>query len=135
MDLKNGLVEILNAPPPNAGGHNSVAGVSVEHRPNPLFADLLNEWIAFRHPSNIVIGEDFNFNKQIKPNTWAGYADNIKHNLGPTFKAYNCTVQEITVDLRKGFYSFRLKTGSRNPRSQRITQLSIKRLTTRLVER
>lgn len=98
---------------------NGVVGSSQEHKEqayderenSPLFADLLNEWVAFRHPDNIVVGEDFNFDKQIKLNTWAGYADNIKHNLYPTFMAYGCTVQEVTVDLLKGFYSNRLKNG------------------------
>ena len=77
------------------------------------FADLFNEWLAFRHPDNIVIGEDFNFDRTIKINTWAGYAENIEHNLYPTFKAYGCTVQEVTPELLKGHYSYRLKHGKK----------------------
>ena len=83
------------------------------HSANPLFADLLNEWLAFRHPDNIVVGEDFNFDRTIKLNTWAGYADNIKQNLYPTFNAYGCTVQEIAPDLLKGHYAYRLKHGKK----------------------
>lgn len=83
------------------------------HSANPLFADLLNEWLEFRHPDNIVVGEDFNFDKTIKLNTWAGYAENIKRNLYPTFKAYGCTVKEITPELLKGHYAYRLKHGKK----------------------
>lgn len=83
------------------------------HSANPLFADLLIEWLEFRHPDNIVVGEDFNFDRTIKLNTWAGYADNIKQNLYPTFKAYGCTVQEITPELLKGHYAYRLKHGKK----------------------
>lgn len=111
VDLKNGIVEIPVAKGPKTAAKKAKADTSMEQVQNPLFADLLNEWIAFRHPSNIVIGEDFNFDRQIKLNTWAGYADNIKRNLYPTFMAYGCTVQEVTVDLLKGFYSNRLKNG------------------------
>ena len=111
VDLKNGVAEISTANPKKATAKKAEDNTPVEQCRNPLFADLLNEWLAFRHPSNIVIGEDFNFDKQIKLNTWAGYADNIKHNLYPTFMAYGCTVQEVTVDLLKGFYSNRLKNG------------------------
>ena len=111
VDLKNGVVEIPAVKSPKAAVTKAKADTSVDQRRNPLFADLLNEWLAFRHPNNIVIGEDFNFDRQIKLNTWAGYADNIKRNLYPTFMAYGCTVQEVTVDLLKGFYSNRLKNG------------------------
>lgn len=78
-----------------------------------MFADLLNEWLKFRHPDNIVVGDDFNFDKQIRLNTWAGYADNIKHILYPTFKAYGCTVKEVTPELLKGHYSYCLKHGKK----------------------
>ena len=60
-----------------------------------------------------MVGEDFNFDKTIKLNTWAGYADNIKQNLYPTFKAYGCTVREVTPELLKGHYSYRLKHGKK----------------------
>lgn len=110
VDLKNGVVEIPTTAK-KLTAKKVKADTPAEPQRNPLFADLLNEWIAFRHPSNIVVGEDFNFDKQIKLNTWAGYADNIKHNLYPAFMAYGCTVQEVTVDLLKGFYSNRLKNG------------------------
>jgi len=111
VDLKTGVTE-----PPVAKTKKSIVQSEepddpVAQSPNPLFADLLNEWLAFRHPSNVVVGEDFNFDKVIKLNTWAGYADNIKQNLYPTFKAYGCTVKEVTPDLLKGHYSYRLKNG------------------------
>lgn len=111
VDLKNGVAEKTSTKKKKSAGQDKTADKLVEQSRNPLFADLLNEWIAFRHPSNIVIGEDFNFDKPIKLNTWAGYADNIKHNLYPTFVAYGCTVQEMTVDMLKGFYANRLKSG------------------------
>ena len=78
-----------------------------------LFADLMNEWLSFRHPENIVVGEDFNFDRTIKLNTWAGYADNIKRNLYPTFKAYRCSVSEVTPELLKEHYVYRLKQGKK----------------------
>ncbi|WP_368293466.1 tyrosine recombinase XerC [Dehalobacter sp. TBBPA1] len=59
------------------------------------------------------MGEDFNFDKPIKLNTWAGYAENIERNLYPTFKAHGCTVREITPDLLKGHYAYRLKSGKK----------------------
>ncbi|XCH79111.1 MAG: site-specific integrase [Candidatus Dehalobacter alkaniphilus] len=110
LDLKNGVADktLAHEEPEN----NSVQDNSDEkHSLNPLFADLLNEWLEFRHPDNVVVGEDFNFDKTIKLNTWAGYAENIKQNLYPTFMAYGCTVQEITPELLKGHYSYRLKNG------------------------
>jgi len=113
VDLKNGVADQTFAhekPEKNSVQDNSDGE---NHPENPLFADLLNEWIAFRHPDNIVVGEDFNFDQTIKLNTWAGYADNIRHNLYPTFKAYGCTVNEVTPDLLKGHYSFRLKNGKK----------------------
>ena len=108
VDLKNGVAEM-----PNARAKKQTAKKEQSNAPaaNLLFADLLNEWLAFRHPDNIVVGEDFNFDKKIKLNTWAGYADNIKHNLYPTFMAYGCTVGEVTVEMLKGLYSNRLKSG------------------------
>jgi len=109
VNVKKGIDETLKKS--NKKEVQVSLGEEVEKSQNPLFADLLNEWIAFRHPDNIVVGEDFNFDKPIKLNTWAGYADNIKHNLYPTFVAYGCTVQEITVDMLKGFYASRLKSG------------------------
>jgi len=102
VDLKNGVTDL---------SHEHKEQTDDEFRNDPLFADWLTEWLAFIHPSNVVIGEDFNFDKPIKINTWAGYAGNIKHNLYPTFKAYGCTVQEVTPELLKGFYSKRLKSG------------------------
>ena len=102
VELKNGLI---NAPQEQ---DEQVANESVNEL---LFGDLLNEWLAFRHPDNIVVGEDFNFDKKIKLNTWVGYADNIKHNLYPTFMEYGCTVGEVTVEMLKGYYSDRLKSG------------------------
>jgi hypothetical protein len=77
VDLKNGVAEMPTAKSKKSIAEKDEADIPVEQGRNPLFADLLNEWIAFRHPSNIVVGEDFNFDKQIKLNTWAGYADNI----------------------------------------------------------
>jgi integrase len=112
LDLKNGTADktFAHEVPEKSIAHDD----SDENHPaNPLFADLLNEWLAFRHPDNIVVGEDFNFDRTIKLNTWAGYADNIKQNLYPTFKAYGCTVQEITPDLLKGHYAYRLKHGKK----------------------
>lgn len=111
VDLKNGVADQPAERKKSKSSNETKKGVS-EGR-NPLFADLLNEWLEFRHPDNIVVGDDFNFDKQIKLNTWAGYADNIKHNLAPTFKAYGCTVREITSELLKGHYSYRLKNGKK----------------------
>lgn len=110
LDLKNGAADKAfnrEAPERTIAVENS----HENHSANPLFADLLNEWLDFRHPDNIVVGEDFNFDRTIKLNTWAGYAENIEHNLYPTFKAYGCTVREITPELLKGHYAYRLKTG------------------------
>lgn len=107
VDLKNGVAE---QPQERRAKRQRIAKSKAA---NSLFADLLNEWLAFRHPDNIVVGEDFNFDKTIKLNTWAGYADNIKHNLYPTFKAYGCTVSEVTPELLKGHYSYRLKHGKK----------------------
>ncbi len=116
LDLKNGIADkdedtfVQETTEEN----NNVQNASDEnHSENPLFADLLNEWLAFRHPDNIVVGEDFNFDKTIKLNTWAGYAENIERNLYPTFKAYGCTVREVTPELLKGHYSYRLKSGKK----------------------
>jgi integrase len=116
LDLKNGIADkdedtfVQETTEEN----NNVQNASDEnHSENPLFADLLNEWLAFRHPDNIVVGEDFNFDKTIKLNTWAGYAENIERNLYPTFKAYGCTVREVTPELLKGHYSYRLKNGKK----------------------
>lgn len=111
VDLKNGVVEQPSERKKSKAGKK--VNISIPEGRNPLFADLLNEWLEFRHPDNIVVGDDFNFDKQIKLNTWAGYADNIKHNLYPTFKAYGCTVREITPELLKGHYSYRLKHGKK----------------------
>lgn len=111
IDLKNGVVE--KPKEHKKTQNNSGAVESVPKGRNPLFADLLNEWLKFRHPDNIVVGDDFNFDKQIKLNTWAGYADNIKHNLYPTFKTYGCAVSEVTPDLLKGYYSYRLNRGKK----------------------
>lgn len=112
LDLKNGVTE--KAPKHETTEKSIVQGnTDRNHSVNILFADLLNEWLEFRHPDNIVVGEDFNFDKTIKLNTWAGYADNIKQNLYPTFKAYGCTVQEITPELLKGHYAYRLKNGKK----------------------
>ncbi len=101
LDLKNGVTDKTSAhetPEKNIAQEKA----DDDHSENPLFADLLKEWLEFRHPDNIVVGEDFNFDKTIKLNTWAGYAENIEHNLYPTFKAYGCTVKEVTPDLLKG---------------------------------
>ena len=87
LDVKNGVADKTfehETPEKKVVQDNS----DDNHSANPLFADLLNEWLEFRHPDNIVVGEDFNFDKTIKLNTWAGYAENIKRNLYPTFKAY-----------------------------------------------
>ncbi|TEB17120.1 putative prophage phiRv2 integrase [Pelotomaculum sp. FP] len=116
LDLKNGVADkaekTLAHEEPDED--NSVQNDSdANQSANPLFADLLKEWLAFRHPDNIVVGEDFNFDRRIKLNTWAGYADNIERNLYPTFKAYGCTVREITPDLLKGHYAYRLKSGKK----------------------
>lgn len=111
IDLRNGVAEQPKERK-KAKFNKSVSKGSSEGR-NPLFADVLNEWLKFRHPDNIVVGDDFNFDKQIKLNTWAGYADNIKHNLYPTFKTYDCTVREVTPEVLKGFYSHRLKLGKK----------------------
>ncbi|HMM06926.1 MAG TPA: tyrosine-type recombinase/integrase [Clostridiales bacterium] len=113
VDLKNGVTEqsVTKAKTKKSPVQQEEPDKSAEQPQNPLFADLLNEWLAFRHPSNVVVGEDFNFDRVIRLNTWAGYADNIKQNLYPTFIEYGCTVQEITPDLLKGFYSYRLKSG------------------------
>ncbi|MDR3344946.1 MAG: site-specific integrase [Oscillospiraceae bacterium] len=111
VDLKNGVAETTPTKRKKSVVPKKSADKPVEQPRNPLFADLLNEWLSFRHPDNIVVGEDFNFDKKIKLNTWAGYADNIKHNLHPTFMAYGCTVQEITVEMLKGLYASRLKSG------------------------
>ena len=112
VDLKNGVADktFASEKPENNDAQVDENNIRSE---NLLFADLLNEWIAFRHPDNIVVGEDFNFDNTIKLNTWAGYADNIKRNLYPTFKAYGCTVKEVTPELLKGHYSFRLKNGKK----------------------
>jgi len=112
LDMKNGVADktFAHEVPEKSIAHDDS---DENHSANPLFADLLNEWLAFRHPDNIVVGEDFNFDRTIKLNTWAGYADNIKQNLYPTFKAYGCTVQEITPDLLKGHYAYRLKHGKK----------------------
>ncbi len=110
VDLKNGVTEQSVTKTKKPIVQRAEPDEPTEQSRNPLFADLLNEWLAFRHPSNVVVGEDFNFDKTIKLNTWAGYADNIKQNLYPTFKAYGCTVKEVTPDLLKGHYSYRLKT-------------------------
>lgn len=112
LDLKNGVADktfVYETPKKSAVQDYSDDNPSA----NPLFADLLKEWLAFRHPDNIVVGEDFNFDKTIKLNTWAGYAENIEHNLYPIFKAYGCTVREITPDLLKGHYAYRLKNGKK----------------------
>ena len=111
VDVKNGVDETIAKPkkkekPVDAG---EIADISE----NLLFADLLNEWVAFRHPDNIVVGEDFNFDKTIKLNTWGGYANHIKQTLYPIFKAHGCTVREVTPDLLKGHYSYRLKNGKK----------------------
>lgn len=113
LDLKNGVAEkTLAHEEPDED--NSVQNDSdANQSANPLFADLLKEWLAFRHPDNIVVGEDFNFDRRIKLNTWAGYAENIERNLYPTFKAHSCTVREITPDLLKGHYAYRLKSGKK----------------------
>ena len=112
LDLKNGVADKTSAyetPEKNVAQDNA----DDTRSENPLFADLLKEWLEFRHPDNIVVGEDFNFDKTIKLNTWAGYAENIEHNLYPTFKAYGCTVKEVTPDLLKGHYAYRLKNGKK----------------------
>jgi hypothetical protein len=112
LDVKNGVADKTfehETPEKKVVQDNS----DDNHSANPLFADLLNEWLEFRHPDNIVVGEDFNFDKTIKLNTWAGYAENIKRNLYPTFKAYGCTVKEITPELLKGHYAYRLKHGKK----------------------
>jgi integrase len=113
VDLKNGVAEqpVAKTRTKKSPVQQEEPDKSAEQPQNPLFADLLNEWLAFRHPSNVVVGEDFNFDRVIRLNTWAGYADNIKQNLYPTFIEYGCTVQKITPDLLKGFYSYRLKSG------------------------
>lgn len=116
LDLKNGVADKVEktfaheAPEENYSIQDDSDG---NHSADPSFADLLKEWLAFRHPDNIVVGEDFNFDKTIKLNTWAGYAENIEHNLYPTFKAYGCTVREITPELLKGHYAYRLKHGKK----------------------
>lgn len=116
LDLKNGVVDLTEKKQAQEAA-NETLGIqeddNANQSANPLFADLLNEWLAFRHPDNIVVGEDFNFDKTIKLNTWAGYAENISRNLYPTFKAYGCTVREITPELLKGHYAYRLKTGKK----------------------
>lgn len=116
LDLKNGVVDQSEKNQAHAAADETFRveeAVSANQPANPLFADLLNEWLAFRHPDNIVFGEDFNFDRTIKLNTWAGYADNINQNLYPTFLAYGCTVQEITPELLKGYYAHRLKAGKK----------------------
>lgn len=111
VDLKNDVAE---QPKERKKAKTSKdTGKSNSKGRNPLFADVLKEWLEFRHPDNIVVGDDFNFDKQIKLNTWAGYADNIRCNLYPTFKAYGCTVREVTPELLKGHYSYRLKHGKK----------------------
>jgi len=111
VDLKNGTVKIPVSKNSKFNKQKKLAGSPTEESRNPLFAELLMEWLNFRHPSNIVVGEDFNFDKQIKITTWAGYADNVKRNLYPAFMAYGCAVQEVTVELLKGYYTARLKNG------------------------
>lgn len=116
LDLKNGIAdkdEKTVAQETPEENNNAQDDSDENYSENPLFADLLNEWLAFRHPDNIVVGEDFNFDKTIKLNTWAGYAENVEHNLYPTFKAYGCTVREITPELLKGHYGYRLKHGKK----------------------
>ena len=70
LDLKNGVADKTfthEVPEKSIAPDDS----DENHSANPLFADLLNEWLAFRHPDNIVVGEDFNFDRTIKLNTWA----------------------------------------------------------------
>lgn len=111
VDLKNGVADLPVTKPKKPAEYKEQVGAIADQSRNPLFADMLNEWLYFRHPSNIVIGEDFNFDKPIKITTWAGYADHVKRNLYPAFLAYGCSVQEVTVDLLKGYYTQRLKNG------------------------
>jgi len=97
VDLKNGVVETTSSKRRKPITSVKAADKTPVKFRDPLFTDLLNEWLAFRHPDNIVVGEDFNFDKKIKLNTWAGYADNIKHNLYPTFMAYGCTIGAVSM--------------------------------------
>lgn len=113
IDLKNGVADKMPGHEEPDEGNSVQDDSDAKHAANPLFADLLKEWLAFRHPDNIVVGEDFNFDKTIKLNTWAGYAENIERNLYPTFQAHGCTVREITPDLLKGHYAYRLKSGKK----------------------
>ena len=69
VDLKNGAVQPPTVRAKKSTTQKKYASAHAEQARNPLFADLLNEWIEFRHPSNIVVGEDFNFDKPIKLNT------------------------------------------------------------------
>lgn len=113
LDLKNGVADKIFADETPKTLEKSIIQdhTDVGCSENTLFADFLKEWLAFRHPDNVVIGEDFNFDRTIKLNTWAGYSDYISQNLYPTFKAYGSTVREITPELLKGYYSYRLKNG------------------------
>lgn len=66
--MKNGGPDkpVMNEAPERKSNQEDSDG---SHSANPLFADSLTEWLAFRHPDNIVVGEDFNFDKRIKLNT------------------------------------------------------------------
>ena len=108
VDAKNGVIE---PPKQEIISKSTGSKTKSDTRNDILFADLLNEWLSFRHPDNIVVGEDFNFDRPIKLNSWAGYAEIIKRNLYPAFMAYGCTVQEVTPELLKGHYTYRLKSG------------------------
>ena len=58
LDVKNGVADKTfehETPEKKVVQDNS----DDNHSANPLFADLLNEWLEFRHPDNIVVGEDF----------------------------------------------------------------------------
>lgn len=114
MNLKNGVVENPKKPVqmPNAANSVTVSG-GAKALKNPLMADMMVEWLKYRHPDNIVVGEGFNFDKPIKLNTWAGYSNMIERTLYPTFLAYGCSVKEVTPDLLKGHYAYRLKSGKK----------------------
>lgn len=90
------------------GGHNPTGPATLNQ--NPLFADVLEEWVQSRDPRKVVINADFSFGKKITLKTWAGYLDKVEL-LSATFREYEYAVKDITPEILSEYYGMKLNKG------------------------
>lgn len=76
-----------------------------DDRPSQLFADFLNQWLAFKYKqaTQQTLGK-----KKNEINTYAGYATNVKSPIGPYFRENPIPLDKLEKDDIKKFYEIQL---------------------------